>query len=697
MALPLGPTPLLALEAVAIDCETTGLDVRTARLVQLAGVAVRNGSLDEAEAFSILVDPGCAIPPAATAIHGIADRDVAGAATPIEALGRFLRFLDGRAVVGHAVAFDKAVLAAEWERAGREQVRMPSLCTRSLAEVVAPALPEFTLEALAAWLGTGIDGRHTAIGDARAAGRIFCALIPLLRARNIRTWGEAEAASQRLRQGAALSAVEGEALPRSREETGSGMSPAQRIDPFPYACRVSDLMTAPPQFLPDDASLLQAVRLMNERGISSVFVEGETGTGILTERDVLRALTADAKALDASIAAFASRPLQSVPADSLVYRAVGRMDRLNVRHLGVVENGSLVGALSARDLLRARASQQIRLDDAITVARDAAELAAAWAPLPTVAEALVAEGIDGVAVAAVISAEVAAVTRRACRLAEKALSTEGLSPPCRYALLVLGSAGRGESLLAMDQDNAIVFESGDAGGAEDRYFASLGARLADTLDAVGIPYCKGGVMAREEQWRGSLDTWRARIAGWMSRSRPEDLLSVDIFFDAEPVHGDLALAAATMNEARVEAGRAPGFIKLLAESGPQPQSAFGLFGGWRSDRGRVDLKRVGTLPIVQFARLLAMRHGVEERSTRGRLKALLDLKRGGETDIAALIPAFETILSTILKQQIADLHGGIPPSNRVEAERLPRGEQKRLRDALKAASAIGPLAQDMLF
>ncbi len=95
-------------------------------------------------------------------------------------------------------------------------------------------------------------------------------------------------------------------------------------------------------------------------------------------------------------------------------------------------------------------------------------------------------------------------------IAEQRLREAGLGePPCPYAVAVLGSAGRGESLLAMDQDNAIVFERGDPGGAEDRYFAALGGHLADILNEVGVPYCKGGVMAKNDAWRGSVATWQA--------------------------------------------------------------------------------------------------------------------------------------------------------------------------------------------
>ena len=85
---------------------------------------------------------------------------------------------------------------------------------------------------------------------------------------------------------------------------------------------------------------------------------------------------------------------------------------------------------------------------------------------------------------------------------------------------VLGSAGRGESLLAMDQDNALVFADGEPDGAEDRWFAALGAHVADILHEVGVPYCKGGVMAKNPQWRGSLATWRERIADWIGALQP---------------------------------------------------------------------------------------------------------------------------------------------------------------------------------
>ena len=169
-------------------------------------------------------------------------------------------------------------------------------------------------------------------------------------------------------------------------------------------------------------------------------------------------------------------------------------------------------------LLRLRAQEASVLGDALNLAVDVPGLAAAWARLPRAAAALIAEGVSGREIAAVISRELGALTRYACVLAEQRMKADGFGEaPCAYALCVLGSAGRGESLLAMDQDNALVFADGAPEGAADRWFARLGGILADILHEVGVPYCKGGVMARNPQWRGSMATWHERIADWMDK------------------------------------------------------------------------------------------------------------------------------------------------------------------------------------
>src|SRR6185503_9349934 len=106
------------------------------------------------------------------------------------------------------------------------------------------------------------------------------------------------------------------------------------------------------------------------------------------------------------VSQFTSKPLAVIPGDAFIYAAIGRMSRLAIRHLGVVdEAGAVIGALSARDLLRLRASEAVSLGDEIDEARDVHDLGAAWAKLPQVVASLMAEDVNARDVAAVISRE----------------------------------------------------------------------------------------------------------------------------------------------------------------------------------------------------------------------------------------------------------------------------------------------------
>ena len=112
---------------------------------------------------------------------------------------------------------------------------------------------------------------------------------------------------------------------------------------------------------------------MIKKRVSSVFVRAASGeVGIVTERDILRAMDAGGEtALSMPVSSVMQVPLQTVPEHAFVYRAIGRMDRLGFRHLGVTDDtGGIVGALTTRNLLRHRATTAVVLGDKIDSASD---------------------------------------------------------------------------------------------------------------------------------------------------------------------------------------------------------------------------------------------------------------------------------------------------------------------------------------
>ncbi|MGE0701421.1 MAG: DUF294 nucleotidyltransferase-like domain-containing protein, partial [Hyphomicrobiaceae bacterium] len=617
---PIPPTtPLAAIDAAVIDTETTGLDARHARVVQIAAVLVSGGRLEAKAALDTLVDPGIPIPPATTAIHGIGDDDVRGMPAFPAVAGSVASLLEGRLLVGHSLAYDLAVLKREHDLAGLRFDAPRALDVRPLARLVAPSLADHSLDRLCEWLGIAIQGRHTARGDAMATAEVLLRLVPMLREKGIRTLAEATAATARLaeqeaRASRGLIVVDG-GVPADEEPRGP-------IDSFAYRHRVRDVMSAPPLVVEGSETLAHVLDLILARGTSSVFVSLPGGTGIVTERDVLRAVgSGGAGALGMPVSAVAKSPVHGVGEDDFVYRAIGRMARLGIRHLAVRDaDGAVTGALTPRNLLRDRAMQAIVIGDAIAAATSAPELAAAWGKAPEMAAALRRDGVEARAVAATLSAEIAALTGRAAELAEAGMMAAGRgAPPVPYAVLVLGSAGRGESLLAADQDNAIVYAEGGEGSPADQWMLELATRMNSLLDEAGIPLCKGGVMARNRPWRQAVGDWRTQVETWIRRQRPQDLLDVDIFFDSRVVAGDRALAAEVLDFARARAKASPSFLMMLTELARQWRSPVTILGGFHKVDGRVDLKKGGLMPIFTGARVLALRHGIAELATRERL------------------------------------------------------------------------------
>jgi CBS domain-containing protein len=708
MATDSSATPLIAIEAVVLDTETTGLDPAKARLLELAAVAISGGRVAADASFRSLVQPGEAIPAEATAVHGIDAHALASARPFAEAWPEFSAFCASRVLIGHSIGFDLAVLANECARVAIDWNPSRTLDVRLLAELAQPRLAGYSLDQLAAWLKITPEGRHSALGDALTAAHIFLALVPHLRERGIRTLAEAERACRGLNEALAVRHRAGWADPVAPLGRDRDAAP-QRFDTYPFRHRVADLMS-PPQFCAPDTTIGAAVRRMIRERISSLFVAREEADGapaprpqdtaIVTERDVLRAIGEyGSAALFLPFGRIASAPLRTIPAGALVYRAIAHLRRLKVRHLGVEDDdGRLCGAISARDLLRLRDEQAIWLGDEIDAAADVPALARAWAKLPPVVERLIAEGASGRDAAEIVSFELEALTRRAAIIGEQRMQAQGGGgPPCAYAVAVLGSAGRGESLLALDQDNAIVFLDGTPGGAEDRWFEALGVQLADILHEVGVPYCKGGVMAKNPQWRGSLATWRERVGDWIRRSDPQDLLSVDIFFDLYGVHGDLRLTQTLRRDAYEMAKGDAAFAKLLAEAAGAREPGLGWFRRLRTDHGRIDLKKTGLFSVVTAARVLAIRHHIVERSTLGRLEGLKALGIGAEQNLEALGEAHGLFLDLILRQQVDDISHGLTPSNAVAVRSLSPRKRQRLREGLAAVEPLEELTRDLLF
>ena len=120
------------------------------------------------------------------------------------------------------------------------------------------------------------------------------------------------------------------------------------------ALTVRDVMTSTPVTVKPTESVQEVVSLMNTRRIGAVLVgEGEQIAGIFTERDMLKH-AADALGTgwrERPVADWMTRDPWTIGPEASWSHALSTMETLHVRHLPVVEDGRIVGILSARGLM----------------------------------------------------------------------------------------------------------------------------------------------------------------------------------------------------------------------------------------------------------------------------------------------------------------------------------------------------------
>jgi DNA polymerase-3 subunit epsilon len=165
---------------VVFDLETTGLDPASDRIIEIGCVKLlpaKGAAGPGRELRAWRVNPGRAIPPAATQVHGITDADVATCPT-FDALAReVLGFLDGCDLAGfHVENFDMPLLRQEFERVG---IDFPAwsphvVDTRTLFVL---REPRGLAAALAFYCGREHVGAHGAEADALAAADVLLAQV----------------------------------------------------------------------------------------------------------------------------------------------------------------------------------------------------------------------------------------------------------------------------------------------------------------------------------------------------------------------------------------------------------------------------------------------------------------------------------------------------------------------------------------
>ena len=105
-----------------------------------------------------------------------------------------------------------------------------------------------------------------------------------------------------------------------------------------------------------DSRVSEAVALLADRRIGALpVIDGDRVAGVFSERDVIYALARDgAAALDRTVGDVMTAPPVTVAPKDAVLGALSLMTRRRIRHLPVIQDGSMIGLVSIGDLVKYR-------------------------------------------------------------------------------------------------------------------------------------------------------------------------------------------------------------------------------------------------------------------------------------------------------------------------------------------------------
>lgn len=443
-----------------------------------------------------------------------------------------------------------------------------------------------------------------------------------------------------------------------------------------------------------DACVRDAARIMAEQSVACVVVMTPAGQeaphicGILTDRDLrTRVVAAGLDGEQTRVSEIMTKDPVSIDADDSVFEAMLLMLRRNIHHLPVLKHDRPAGLINLSDIIRYESHSSLYLVSRISNQTSVEGLRSLLTDLRGTYIRMVRDGATAHMIGSAISGVGRAFTQRLLELAEKKYGP----PPVPYCFMVLGSMARDEQLLVTDQDNALVLDDTYDSTLHAAYFRSLATFVSDGLAACGYTYCKGGIMATNEQWRQPLRVWRDYFRQWIEKPSPSALLHSSIFFDLDGVYGKLELVQELKRLCAGKSASNSVFLSSLARIALNRTPPLGFFRTFvvetdGQQKRIINLKGRGTAPLTDLIRIHALACGSTAQNSFDRLDAIAAAKMMPPDAVKHLRYALEFLSMVRMRHQANALEQGMVPDNYIEPERFTHSERHNLKEAFQVLS-----------
>jgi CBS domain-containing protein len=433
---------------------------------------------------------------------------------------------------------------------------------------------------------------------------------------------------------------------------------------------------------------------MTLRAVTAALVATDKGDiiGIVTDRDLRARVLAEKTPLSAPVHSVMSSPLAKISEKALIYEALMRMEEKGVQHLAIEDtSGQIVSVIDHKSLIQFHRYGPIVVSREIARAQNPAEIARSCERIPSLLKTLLDSSARPRPVTNMLATTCDDATRR---LIELAIAELGPAPAA-FAFIAMGSQGRQEQTLLTDQDNGIIFAPPAQTQAEaaNAYFQKLGTFVCEGLNLAGYSYCKGKVMAMNARWCRSLPDWITTMQQWLSRAEPQEIIDLNVFFDLRTVFGEAELTRTLRRAIHTALEGHPSFYHHFAHSALAFKPPFRLLGnfylsgGATEHAGEINLKDA-MMPLVTFARLYALKHGITATNTLERLEAMCAKNLILPASKDEFVVAYDFLMHLRLHNQLTAIQSGRPALNIIHPGRLGYTQQELLKQAFAQIAAV---------
>lgn len=406
----------------------------------------------------------------------------------------------------------------------------------------------------------------------------------------------------------------------------------KEFDTYPMY-KERDILTCKPE-----TSIRLAVSLMNEKEVGSILIvdSDKRPVGILTDVDFRKKVIPENIDYTVSVSKIMSSPVQTVKRDISLAESMLIMMKNNIRHLCITEDGTkiskVVGIITEHDVLLLQSNNPAVITKEINQTKKIRDIPPLMKKIEEIIKEYVKQEVSINYILDIISEVNDTLVNKIIEISKFELTLKGFSDPgIDFVWIALGSEGRREQASQTDQDNAILYANPPVDKKDEAklYFLELGKLVTKGLNECGFSYCRGNIMASNPDLCKSSTEWKESYQKWILSGSPEAILKCSIFFDFRCIYGNATLLEDLEEFIEKKIDENPNLLRFMALNAISNSPPLGFFRNFLLEKSgkhkhEFNLKIRGITPLVDSARVLALKYKIRDKSTTVRFQKLAE-------------------------------------------------------------------------